>query len=301
MTTGKGGELDMKQWVRNRRGQSILEYLVIATVIVAAIVAIRQTVANNLSDPATVRTLVREVRPDLVFHLAGQTAATPDRELVLSSFRNNLASTVLLFNELVETGCRRVVTTGSLEEPGAGEIETVPTSPYGASKWAETVYSRMFHALYELPVVIVRPYMTYGPRQRSSKFIPSVTLSLLRGRPPTISHPDREVDWIYVEDVVEAILAASRAQGVEGCTVDLGSGVLVPIREIAKELQSLAGGGVAVRQSGSRSSAGVHGRRADTERARRLLGWEARTPLKKGLAQTVAWYRERLTEYSDSG
>lgn len=257
---------------------------------------------GDLSDPATVRTLVKEVRPDLVFHLAGQTAAAPDRELVLSSFRNNLVSTVVFLNELVETGCQRVVITGSLEEPGAGKTETVPTSPYGASKWAETVYSRMFHALYKLPVVIVRPYMTYGPRQRSSKLIPSVTLSLLRGRPPTISHPDREVDWIYVDDVVEGILAAGRAPAeVEGSTIDLGSGVLVPIRMIAKELHNLVGGDVTVRVPSSGKSAGSPGRRADTERALRLLGWKPKTPLRKGLTQTVAWYRERLTEYSDSG
>lgn len=257
--------------------------------------------SGDLSDPATVRALLREVRPDVVFHLSGQTKADPDRELVPSSFRNNLASSVLLLSELVEIGCQRVVITGSLEEPGLGKTEPVPTSPYGASKLAETAYARMFHALYALPVVIVRPYMTYGPRQRPIKLIPSVTLSLLRGQPPTISSPDREVDWIYVDDVVEAILAAGRVPGVVGCTVDLGSGVLVPIREIARELQVLVGGGVSVRMSVAGSPTVVHGRRADTDCARKLLGWESSTSLKTGLAHTVAWYRARLPDYADVG
>jgi nucleoside-diphosphate-sugar epimerase len=246
---------------------------------------------------------VGEVRPDVVFHLAGQTNAAPDRELVLSSFRNNLAATVTLLNELIEIGCRRVVVTGSLEEPELGKGESsVPASPYGASKWAETIYSRMFHALYELPAVIVRPYMTYGPRQHSTKLIPSVTLSLLRGLPPTINHPDREVDWVYVEDVAEGILAAGCAPaGVEGRTIDLGSGMLVPIRELVKELQSLVGGEAMALLSSPGRSVGVHGRRADMEPAHRLLGWKPTTPLKKGLAQTVAWYRARSTDHGDSG
>jgi nucleoside-diphosphate-sugar epimerase len=257
---------------------------------------------GDLSDPATVRALVGKVRPDVVFHLAGQTDAAPDRELVLSSFRNNLAATVTLLNELVEIGCRRVVVTGSLEEPEFGKAESVPTSPYGVSKWAEAIYSRMFHALYGLPAVIVRLYMTYGPRQRSTKLIPSVTLSLLRGLPPTISHPDREVDWVYVEDVVEGILAAGCAPaGVEGRTIELGSGVLVPIREIVTELQSLVSSEATAHLSSPGRSVGVHGRRANMERAHRLLGWKPTTPLRKGLAQTVAWYRQRLTDYSDSG
>jgi nucleoside-diphosphate-sugar epimerase len=108
------------------------------------------------------------------------------------------------------------------------------------------------------------------------------------------------LDWIYVEDVVEGILAAGRAPGLEGCTVDLGSGVLVPIRTIAKELQSLVGGDVTVRLPSPEKSAEAPGRRADTERALRLLGWKPKTPLRKGLMHTVAWYRERLTDYSDA-
>ena len=257
--------------------------------------------SGDLSEPATVRALVREARPDIVFHLSGQTQASPDRALVLSSFRNNLTSTVLLLNELVEAGCQRIVTTASLEEPGLWNAESVPTSPYGASKQSATAYALMFHALYELPVVIVRPYMTYGPRQRANKLIPSVTLSLLRGQSPTISSPDREVDWIYVDDVVEAIVAAGRAPGVVGSTVDLGSGVLVPVREISRELQDLVGGPATVRLSSSEKAVGAHGRRAETECARKLLGWQAKTSLRTGLEQTVAWYRARLADYGDIG
>ena len=240
---------------------------------------------------------MREVRPEVVFHLAGQTAAAPDRGLVLSSFRNNLASTVALLNELAETGCRRIVVTGSLEEPEPGKTDVVPASPYGASKWAESIYARMFHVLYRLPVVIVRPYMTYGPRQRPEKLIPSVTLSLLRGDTPTVKNPDRKVDWIYVKDAAEGILAAGAASSaVEGRTIDLGSGALVPIREVVKEIQSHVGGAASIHLSKSEKSVGVDGRRADAESAHRLLGWAPTVPLREGLALTVEWYRANLTQ-----
>jgi nucleoside-diphosphate-sugar epimerase len=256
-----------------------------------------QWIEADLTDSASTCALLREIRPDIVFHLAGRTVVSADRELVLPSFRDNLESTVILLNQLADSGCRRIVITGSLEEPEPAQADCVPASPYAASKWAAVVYARMFHALYQLPVVIVRPYMTYGPRQRPSKLIPSVTLSLLRGQAPTIKQPDREVDWVYVEDVVDGILAAGRAPGVEGSSIDLGSGRLIPIREVAEHLERLVGNGVAVRLSRSERSAGVQGRRADPTAAGQLLGWSPRTPLRKGLEETVAWYRARLPDY----
>jgi nucleoside-diphosphate-sugar epimerase len=154
----------------------------------------------------------------------------------------------------------------------------------------------MFHALYGLPVVIVRPFMTYGPRQRASKLIPSLTLSLLRGAVPTVNQPDREVDWVYVKDVAEGILAAGLARDVDGRTIDLGSGVLVPIREVEKALESLVRG-VATHRVSTAETSIANGRRADTECARHLLGWAATTPLVTGLEQTVAWYRATLAEH----
>lgn len=249
---------------------------------------------GELSDPATVQELVKGVAPDIVFHLAGETAVSADREGVLPSLRNNLLTSVILMTELAAVGCRRIIVTGSLEEPGQGEDGAVGVSPYGVSKWATVVYARMLHDLYRLPVVIVRPYMTYGPRQRPSKLVPSVTISLLRGQAPTISQPDREVDWIYVDDVVDGMMAAGRAPGVEGRTVDLGTGVLVSVRAIAAQLQRIVGADAAVRVASSGRSVAVHGRRADTETARRLLEWRPKTPLQEGLEQTVAWYRAQL-------
>lgn len=247
--------------------------------------------AGDLTTPSSVEALLGEARPEVVFHLAGQTVAAPERDWVLPSFRNNLTSTVNLLTQIGDTSCRRLVVTGSLEEPAPHDLDAVPRSPYGASKWAEVVYSRMFHALYRLPVVIVRPYMTYGPRQRPSKLIPYVTLSLLRGDPPTIGQPDRRIDWIYVDDLVDGILAAACARGVEGATFDLGSGTLVSIREIAHQLRDLIGGNTALQMQTPERSVGVDGRMADLALTRKLLAWEVKTPLKEGLRQTVEWYR----------
>jgi nucleoside-diphosphate-sugar epimerase len=253
---------------------------------------------GDVCDPAAVQRVLRQARPDVVFHLAGQTDAAPRQDLVMPLLRNNLLGSVVLMQELLEIGCRRVVMTASLEEPKEASPASVPSSPYGASKWAEGGYARMYHKLFGLPVVLVRPYMTYGPRQRPGKLIPSLTLALLRGGSPTVTQPDRSVDWIYVGDVVDGILAAALAERVEGRTFDLGSGELLPIREVAHLLEALIGDGASVQLAKPSSSVGEHGRRADVRDASDSLGWRATTPLQSGLERTVAWYRSRLDDYA---
>lgn len=258
-------------------------------------------ISGDLSDYATVRSRLEEIRPEIVFHLAGQTIAAPGRELVQPSLRNNLVSTVNLLDALAEWGCRRLVLTGSLEEPSVDRDGGIPVSPYGASKSAEVMYARMFHSLYRLPVVTLRLYMTYGPHQRPTKLIPSLTLALLRGRSPTANQPDRQVDWIYIDDVVEAVVAAGRAAGVDGRTVEVGSGILVPIRKIALELEAIVGGPGRAQYANPQQSIGVHGRSAELEAAKELLQWVPTTSLREGLERTVSWYRSNMSRYPDSG
>jgi len=88
-------------------------------------------------------------------------------------------STVNLLT-VANIGCRRIVLLASLEEPG--HTDAAPASPYAAAKWTSGTYGRMFHKLYQTPVVLVRPFMTYGPRQDVRKIIPSVTISCCKIR-----------------------------------------------------------------------------------------------------------------------
>ncbi len=94
----------------------------------------------------------------------------------------------------------------------SGEDTSVPGSPYAAAKTAVASYGRMFHALYGLPIVHLRVFMVYGPGpQDITKLVPYVTGCLLRGEPPRLSSGTREIDWIYIDDVVEAFVAAAHA------------------------------------------------------------------------------------------
>lgn len=247
----------------------------------------------DLSDADAARKLVRETAPARIFHLAGAVSAAPKLELVVPTFQSLLASTVNLLAAAAESGAGRVVLAASLTEPEPG-AEPVPGSPYAAAKWASSGYARMFHALWETPVVLARVYMAYGPGQDAEKLVPHVIRELLHGRAPRLSSGRFRADWIYVEDAVEGMLAAASAPGLDGQTIDLGTGRLTSVREVAEHLAAIVGG-PAKPAFGALPDRPLEPERcADPERAERQLGWRPRVPLEEGLRRTVDALRREL-------
>lgn len=254
------------------------------------------TLRADASIAGDVERIFEAARPSVVVHLTSDSQGGRELELVPDSLRNDVVATVnLLQAAAIRRGTvDRFLMTGSLEEPGPDEAEPLPISPYAAAKWAACGYGRMYRALYGLDVRIVRLMMTYGPGQKPYKLIPATILSLLAGKPLTIRSGARALDWIYVDDVVDGVLAAITADRYAR-TVDIGSGHLTPIgdmvRTIARQLdrESLIEWGEAVR--GLEMS-----RAADHASAREWTQFESSTPIEVGLAQTIAAFRAQLSE-----
>ena len=255
---------------------------------------------GDVAEIELVRTLFRKIRPETIYHLASHVMGAPDLHHVLPTFRANLQSSVNLLTAAAENGCNRLVMTGSLAEPEPSRGEMFPVAPYAAAKWASSGYARMFHALYGVPAVLARVFMVYGPAQKDlSKLIPYAILSLLQGKSPAISSGERLVDWIYVDDVVEAYLALAGAPGIEGQTVEIGSGKLVSIRDIVGKVVHLVGGMEPT--FGALPDRPMEPVRiADVAQTRERIGWSPRTPLTEGLSRTVEWYKEHLNELVNS-
>jgi nucleoside-diphosphate-sugar epimerase len=235
---------------------------------------------------------MRAVKPDFVFHLASHVWGAPDLKHVLPTFRSNLQTTVNLLTAATEVGCERMVVTGSLVEPEAA-TERIPSSPYAAAKWASSDYSRMFHALYGLPVVIARVFMVYGPAQQDeTKLVPYTIRSLARGEAPEITSGRRQIDWVYVDDVVDGLIALAFAPGVEGDTVDLGSGSLITTAELVEMICSLMKSAVRPRFGALADRPLEPVRVARVADTTALTGWTPRVSLEQGLARTIDWYAD---------
>jgi UDP-glucose 4-epimerase len=246
----------------------------------------------DLADPEAAGRIMRRVQPDQIFHLASHVSGNRSLEAVTQTVRNNLLTTVNLLTAACETTGARVILAGSMEESDPGEHDPVPGSPYAAAKTAGTAYARMFHALYGLSVVSLRVFMVYGPGQWDrAKLIPYVTHCLLRGDSPRLSSGDRQVDWVYVDDVVDAFVTAAEAERVDGLVIDVGSGKLVTTRSVVDQLVALVNAEAQPEFGALPDRPMERLRTADVARTRDLMGWEPRTPLDAGLAKTVRWCR----------
>jgi len=148
---------------------------------------------------------------------------------------------------------------------------------------------------YGLPIVIVRPFNNYGPRQHPEKVVPRFITQALAGEPLTV-HGDGHAtrDWLYVEDDAEAIVAAIEApiDDVAGEVINVATGVDISVEAIADSVLDLLGKPRSLKRHVDERPGQVDRHIGSTAKPDRLLGWRARTAFEDGLERTVAWYRE---------
>lgn len=256
---------------------------------------------GDISNADDLRRILTEVKPDLVFHLAGYVSGSRSVEAVLPTLHSHVVGTVNLLTLLAELGCQRLVIARSLEEPDRDTTLSIPSSPYAAAKWSSYLYAQMFHQLYQLPVVGARLFMVYGPAQQdTAKLIPYVTLSLLKGEAPQLSSGKRQVDWIHVEDAVEGLIAIALAPGIEGKTFDFGSGTMTSIAETVQRLVQLVDPSIQPQFGALPERPLEQIRAAMISETHAAIGWQPKIEFDRGLAQTVQWYSQQMDCSGDS-
>ena len=246
----------------------------------------------DVSDIIALKSIFEKVKPDIVFHLASHVSGNRDIKQIDLTFKSNLLSTVNLLILVTQFNCERLITIGSMEEPDVAS-DGVPSSPYAAAKWASTGYCRMFFHLYHTPVVVAKLFMVYGPDQKdTTKLIPYVTTSLLQNIPPKLASGKREVDWIYIDDVVEGLLKLSTAPGVIGEIIEIGSGQANQIRTVVEKLVRIIKPNVLPLFHAIEDRPMEQVRVADIKKNQKFIYWKPSVSLDRGLARTVDWYKK---------
>jgi nucleoside-diphosphate-sugar epimerase len=244
---------------------------------------------GDLSDLDTMRRIMKAVKPDLVFHLAGMASGTRDSTFVVPTLEKNVLPTVNLLLAAEELGGSKIIIASSSEEPK--DSSEIPSSPYAASKWVSSIYTKMFHSLYQTHVSIALIFVTYGPHLlQSHKLIPYVILSLLRGETPKLTSGNRMMDLIYIEDMIDGLIALSEAADYCGESVDIGSGKLVQVRTVVESIVRLLGSKIQPEFGAVPERPFETSRFADVSKTSSMIGWSPVTPLEEGLKRTIEWY-----------
>ena len=264
-----------------------------------------EVVAGDLRDANAVAEAMHGTTT--VFHL-GALIAIPysylhPREVV----ETNVLGTLNVLAAARQHGIERLVHTSTSEVYGTAQYvpidekhPLVGQSPYSASKIAADQLAESFHRSYELPVVTVRPFNTYGPRQSARAVIPSIIIQAINQDRIFLgaTHPTR--DLLYVKDTVRGFVELAGCDAAVGQVVNLGTGREVSVKELTEAIVKLVGRRVeivfdATRLRPERSE--VERLVADPRRAQELAGWEPRVTLEDGLKSTIDWISDHATLY----
>jgi len=228
----------------------------------------------------------------------------------------NVEGTQILLDAIREAPVERFVLISSSEVYGTAlgspmdeEHALNPRSPYAATKAGADRLAYAYFVTYGLPIVILRPFNNYGPRQHPEKVIPHFITSALLDEPLTVhgdGHASR--DWLFVDDDAEAIEAAIETDldAVAGEVINVATGVDITVSEIADVVLEQLGKPESLKTFVPERPGQVDRHIGSTEKARQLLGWSARTSFEDGLARTVEWYRDneawwRVVRQTDVG
>jgi dTDP-glucose 4,6-dehydratase len=258
-------------------------------------------VHGDIRDAALVRELVDGV--DVIVNAAAESHVEKSIADGASEFvTTNVEGTQILLDAIRETPVERFVLISSSEVYGTAERAPMdeehplnPRSPYAATKAGADRLAYSYWTTYELPIVIVRPFNNYGPRQHPEKVVPRFITQALADQPLTVhgdGHASR--DWLYVGDNAEAIVKTIDApiDAVAGETINVGTGVDIAVGEIADLVLDVLGKPRDLKVNVEERPGQVDRHIGSTDKAERLLGWTARTSFAEGLERTVAWYRE---------
>jgi UDP-glucose 4-epimerase len=269
-----------------------------------------EVVAGDVRDSGSVNALVRNA--DVVYHLAALIAIPYSYQAPRSYIETNVMGTLNVLEAVRHLGVPRMVHTSTSETYGTArhvpitEDHPINTqSPYAASKAGADRLADSYHASFGTPVVTLRPFNTFGPRQSMRAVIPTVVAQLAAGEadggPVEIRLGDRRPtrDFMFVKDTAAAfrILGAAPDEGVVGNTFNAGTGEEISIGDLVALIGKLMDVDVVIRDDSQRirpADSEVMRLAADASRLRAATHWVPRYSLQEGLAETIAFFRDPM-------
>lgn len=264
-----------------------------------------EVISGDLRDKSAIYDAVRGC--DLVYHLGALISIPYSYRHPFDVAEVNFMGTLNVLMACRELDVARLVHTSTSEVYGSARRAPIDEehplqgqSPYSASKIGADKMAESFYCAYNLPVVTVRPFNTFGPRQSARAVIPTIITQALIGKTIRLGNLDTTRDFTYVDDTVRGFVLAGCAVGAEGGVFNLGTGIEIRIGDIADRIALKVGHKVEVIVETQRlrpQKSEVLRLISDNRLARAKLGWQPQISLDEGLDKTIAWMRLHMDLY----
>ncbi len=259
-----------------------------------------EVVAGDLKDADAVRNATKNC--DIIFHLGALIGIPYSYVHPRNYVETNIIGTTNVLAAAHDLGAKRVIHVSTSEVYGTAQYvpidekhPKVGQSPYSASKIAADMLAESFHRSFETPVVVMRPFNTYGPRQSLRAIIPTIIAQLQSGGELNLGTTTTTRDFTFVSDTVAGMIRAAEVDDAVGMTINLGTGTEIAIGELAERIAKLMQLPLRIRHDADR----LRPEHSEVERlisnnslAREVLSWRPQVALEDGLRRTIAWCTE---------
>jgi len=268
-----------------------------------------EIVLGDIRDPFPTGKAIRDC--NIVFHLAALIGIPYSYHAPQSYVDTNISGTLNVLETCLNQGVQRVVHTSTSEVYGTARYAPIDEdhplqgqSPYSASKIAADKIAESYYRSFGLPVVTIRPFNCFGPRQSARAFIPTMISQLLREERVSCGslHPFR--DYTFVKDTTAGFMACATVPGIEGSTINIGSGKKISMGQLLTRISELMGVSKTIVEQPDRvrpEKSEVGELMCDNTKARQVLGWIPRYSLNDGLNETIEYVRNNINLYKTAG
>ena len=265
-----------------------------------------KVVTGDVRDYDSVKDAMKGI--DTVFHLAALIGIPYSYVSPSAYIHTNIEGTYNVLQAALELDVEKVIHTSTSEVYGTAQFVPIsenhpvkPQSPYAASKAAADFLALSYNRTFELPVIILRPFNTYGPRQSARAVVPTIITQILSGnREIKLGNIHSTRDFNYVADTVEAFIQISKCDNAIGKVVNAGSGVEISIEKLVREISSLIGVEIKIKQEEQRirpEKSEVMKLVCDNSQIKSLINWVPKYDLISGLKMTIEWIKENMKDY----
>ena len=264
-----------------------------------------EIIPGDLKDGNFLKTVIKDV--DVIFHLGAIIAIPYSYFHPRETFETNILGTLNVLTAAKDHNVEKIVHTSTSEVYGTAQYVPIDEkhplcgqSPYSASKIGADKIAESFYLSYGLPIAIIRPFNTFGPRQSSRAVIPTIITQALTKDSILLGATQPTRDFTYVSDTVDGFIKIAESSKSIGEVINTGSNYEISIGDLANKIISLVDREVKLNFDSNRtrpSKSEVNRLWADNSKAKKLIGWEPKTPLDEGLKKTINWISENIKQY----
>lgn len=271
-----------------------------------------KSVLNNIEiirgDLKNVDSVTRAIKNiDIIFHL-GALISIPYSYIDPRDYVDtNIIGTLNILKAAQEHNVKKIIITSTSETYGTALYSPIneehplqAQSPYAATKISADKIAESFKKSFNLPIAIIKPFNTYGPRQSTRAVIPTIIYQALTGNKIRLGNLNPKRDFTFVKDTVDGFIKIAKSDNSIGETINIGFGETISIKELVKTIGKIMNKKLIIKIEKTKSrpdDSEVKLLLCDNSKAKKLIGWKPKTSLNEGLNKTIDYIKEHLEEY----